>query len=185
MNGGVNDGLPANWDNFNTFYGPIISTAASVNLDNIAEQEEVQFDVTAAIQAAVNAGEDSISFGITSPEAIATNARNFFAFSGVAENSAGGDDIAPNLKVLLSSSPAVAALKITACSRNGAGDLVIDFTGPANTTYTVQTSTDLIGFSSLPAQNAPVMTDGSGNGQAIIDSDDLSAAKAFFRVIQP
>ena len=87
----------ASWNGINTLYGGVVSTV-TLNLDTIAVNQQVDFDVTAAIQAAVDAGDPKLTFGITSPDAIATAARNFFAFEGVDQGGPGGS-IGPNLNV--------------------------------------------------------------------------------------
>lgn len=89
---------PAEWDNLNTLYGEVLDTA-TLDLDNIAVNQEVQFDVTAEIAAAVGAGASKLTFGLTSPDAIATGVRNFFAFEGVDQGAETGGSIGPNLSV--------------------------------------------------------------------------------------
>jgi len=78
-------------------------------------------------------------------------------------------------------------LVISNISSNGSSDLIIDFTGTANTTYGVRKTLDLCeaSFSIITAQNAPVTTDGSGMGQAIINAADASGAIGFFRIMHP
>ena len=178
-------GAAATFTNLNGLYGSVISTV-TLNLDTIAVNAKVDFDVTAAVQTAVSAGATKITFGFTSADAIATGARNFFAFEGIDQTTGGGGagTIGPNLRVETANAPS--ALKITSAAFNGSGDFVIDFTGPANTTVQVQKSLDLSGFPTvITAQNAPVTTDGSGVGQAIIDAADAAEPSAFFRLAAP
>lgn len=85
----------ATWNGLNGLYGAVLDTAPGLDLDNMAIDDEVTFDVTAAIQTAVNAGDSKISFGFTSPDAVATGARNFFVFEGMDQ----GATFGPNLNV--------------------------------------------------------------------------------------
>lgn len=68
------------------------------------------------------------------------------------------------------------------------GDLIIDFTGPPDSSFQVRKSLDLQ-VSPFPttvtARNAPVTTDGSGIGHAIIDAADASEPAAFFQIERP
>lgn len=87
------DSRSATWDNINRLYGSVLRSV-SLDLDNLRDNQQVDFDVTELIAAAVTAGEKKITFGLTSPEAVATNARNFFIIKGVKRGSYG-----PNLRV--------------------------------------------------------------------------------------
>lgn len=90
----------ANYDNLvggGDQYGAVIDTV-TLNLDTIAVGTQVDFDVTVAIQAAIDANATKITFGLTSPDAIAAGNRNFFAFGGIVDG-VDGTDIAPNLNV--------------------------------------------------------------------------------------
>ncbi|MCH7225428.1 carboxypeptidase-like regulatory domain-containing protein [Haloferula sp. A504] len=77
---------------------------------------------------------------------------------------------------------------ITGMSWDIDDDLIIDFTGPPNSTFEVRKSLDLLVSpfpTTITAQNAPVTTDGSGVGQAIIDAADASGARGFFQLSEP
>ena len=78
----TSSGLPANWNNLNGLYGTSVAQQ-SANLDTIAFGQEVQFDVTAEIAAAIANGQQRITLGITAPAAETHGARNFFAFGGI------------------------------------------------------------------------------------------------------
>jgi len=82
------------WFVINTLYGSVLDTVV-LDLDNITGGTEVMLDVSAEVTAAVGAGAAKITFGFTSPDAIATNARNFFAFEGLDQ----GGTFGPNLAV--------------------------------------------------------------------------------------
>jgi predicted esterase len=77
---------------------------------------------------------------------------------------------------------------ITGASFDGNGDFIIDFTGPANSTFEVRKGPDP-SISPLPIsiipKNAPVTTNESGVGHAVIDAADASEAKAFFQLVLP
>ena len=96
-------GTPANFTGISGLYGSVLSSV-TLDLDNMAVDQKVDWDVTAAIQAAVDAGDSKLTFGITSPDAIATGARNFFAFEGM-DQGGGGGTIGPNLNVDYTSIP--------------------------------------------------------------------------------
>ena len=89
---------PISWDNANGLYGAVLDTV-TLDLDSLAVNEEVQLDVSAEVAAAVSGGASKITFGFTSPDAIATAARNFFAFEGVDQGAGTGGSIGPNLTV--------------------------------------------------------------------------------------
>ncbi len=105
------NGLSATWTNLSGSYGSVIQTV-NLNLDAIAPNTQVDFDVTAALQAAVSAGASKITFGFTSPAAIGTGARNFFAFEGMDQSIEGGGQgtIGPNLRVEVIPEPTTAIL---------------------------------------------------------------------------
>lgn len=90
-------GVAASFSGISGLYGETLSTV-TLDLDNMAADQRVDWDVTAAIQSAVDAGNSKLTFGITSPDAIATGARNFFAFEGM-DQGGGGGSIGPNLNV--------------------------------------------------------------------------------------
>lgn len=96
-------GTPANFTGISGLYGATVSTV-TLDLDNMTIDQKVDWDVTAAIQAAVDAGSSKLTFGITSPDAISTGARNFFAFEGV-DQGGGGGSVGPNLNVDFTSIP--------------------------------------------------------------------------------
>lgn len=87
----------ATFANISGLYGSVVDTV-TLNLDTIAPNAQVDFDVTAEIQAAINAGSSKLTFGFTSPDAIATGSRNFFGFEGMDQGGDGGS-IGPNLNV--------------------------------------------------------------------------------------
>lgn len=97
-------GGAATFTNLSGLYGATIDTV-TLNLDTIAPDTQVDFDVTSALQAAINAGSSKLTFGITSPEAIATGSRNFFGFEGVDQTPGTGGSIGPNLFVDYNSVP--------------------------------------------------------------------------------
>ena len=73
---------------------------------------------------------------------------------------------------------------ITGVSRNPAGDITIDFTGAANTTFSVTKSADLLGgFAPLDTPLSP-MTDGEGVGQAVVPASEASDPAEFYRIEQ-
>lgn len=96
-------GPSANFTNINGLYGGVIGST-TLDLDAMTPDQQVDIDVTAAIQAAIDAGNPKLTFGITSPDAIATGARNFFAFEGL-DQGGGGGTIGPNLSVDFTSVP--------------------------------------------------------------------------------
>lgn len=74
-------------------------------------------------------------------------------------------------------------IEITAVSVNSNGEFVIDFTGPANNTFTVRKSQDLQdGFVETAATVTAVTTDASGIGQAIITAAEASEPTEFYRL---
>jgi hypothetical protein len=91
--------LPANWNNLNGLYGTTVAQQ-SANLDTIEFNDQLEFDVTSEVTAAVANGLPQITFGITAPTAVTHGARNFFAWGGMREiGSTAGSDIGPNLAV--------------------------------------------------------------------------------------
>lgn len=73
-------------------------------------------------------------------------------------------------------------LAVAGVSRDGLGNIVIDFTGAANTTYNVTKSPDLttpFGPLDIPLT---VMTNAAGVGQAIVPAEEASEAKEFYRI---
>lgn len=75
-------------------------------------------------------------------------------------------------------------LKITSVSKNSSGEVVIDFTGDASTSYQVTKSADLSespGFLPLTIPLS-VTTDSAGLGQAIVPASEASEAKEFYRI---
>lgn len=90
-------GDPAHWTNTNGLYGAVIGTA-DVDIDNVAFGTRI--DITITDLAYVNAAlGGTITFGIQAPGAQADGSRNFFALSGVVENTLAGDDTAPSLEI--------------------------------------------------------------------------------------
>ena len=89
-------------------YGAVIDTV-TLNLDAIAVDTQVDFDVTAAIQAAIDANASQITFGLTAPDTLAIGARNFFAFGGRLRG-VQGTEIGPNLEVDFVPEPSSLAL---------------------------------------------------------------------------
>lgn len=90
---------PATFNNISGLYGATIASV-TLNLDTMAANQQVDFDVTALLQQAVDAGLTKATLGITSPDAIATGARNFFGFEGVDQGGeSGSGTIGPNLTV--------------------------------------------------------------------------------------
>ncbi|GAA5129477.1 hypothetical protein JIN84_03390 [Luteolibacter yonseiensis] len=73
--------------------------------------------------------------------------------------------------------PASATPQLVSWSRNG-GDIILNFSGAANTTYYVRGSTDLLTF---PVNHGTVVTDGAGLGTATVTIDP-GKPKEFFRV---
>lgn len=140
----VND-LPANWDNLSELYGETAIATATANLDTIPFGEEVQFDVTAALQAALANGDTQITFGIVAPGAEAGGARNFFAMGGMVEQGASaGSEIGPNLRI--TTGPASPPL-ITAIQRLEAGnevDIILTWDSLPTLNYALDQSTSLI-----------------------------------------
>jgi hypothetical protein len=67
-------------------------------------------------------------------------------------------------------------------SRNGAGELVLDYTGDPDTEYEVTKSSDLAGEFTPLDSPLTVTTDGSGQGQVILPAAETSDAKEFYRI---
>ncbi|MCF7973726.1 MAG: discoidin domain-containing protein [Phycisphaerae bacterium] len=80
-------------------FGATLTTVTDLDLTTIDTNDEVAFDgaaLTAAVQAAVDAGDSRITFILRSPDLEAGTTRNFFVFNG-----ASGSPIGPNLHVEL------------------------------------------------------------------------------------
>jgi hypothetical protein len=75
-----------------------------------------------------------------------------------------------------------ADLLITGVQRNGAGQIVIDFVGAPNATYSVTKSPDL--QSAFVPLDTPLSaaTDGTGVGQAVVPATEASEAREFYRI---
>ncbi|BCX47914.1 cadherin protein [Haloferula helveola] len=74
--------------------------------------------------------------------------------------------------------------EITNVTRNGSGDMIIDFTGAANTGYIVTKSPDLgSGFVPLASPLNP-STDGSGVGQVTVPASEFGGASRYFLRIE-
>jgi hypothetical protein len=73
-------------------------------------------------------------------------------------------------------------LAITGVSRNGLGEIVINFTGALNTTYKVTKSPDLV--TSFGPLTIPLtaLTDPAGIGQAIVPATETTESKEFYRI---
>lgn len=138
----VND-LPANWDNLNELYGETALATATANLDTIAFADEVQFDVTDALNAAIANEDPQITFGIVAPGAEAGGARNFFAMGGMVEQGASaGSEIGPNLRITIGPSTPP---QITSIQRQEAGnevDIILTWDSRPNLTYALEETTD-------------------------------------------
>jgi hypothetical protein len=73
-------------------------------------------------------------------------------------------------------------LVVTAVSRDGSGNFIIDFTGEPDTTYNVTKSPDLttpFGPLTIPLT---ATTDGAGVGQATVPSAEASETREFYRI---
>lgn len=140
----TDDGFPANWDTLGDLFGTEAIAAATANIDTIAFGDEIQFDVTAAIQSAISAGETQITFGIVAPGAESGGARNFFAMGGMANNGgSGGSDIGPNLNIVTGPS---GPIKITAIQYVPAGDevdILLTWDSAPGFTYALEQSAEL------------------------------------------
>ncbi len=171
------NGLGANWTNLNGLYGSVIQTVA-LDLDAIAPDAQVDFDVTAAVQAAVSAGASKITFGFTSPAAIATGARNFFPFEGMDQSIEGGGagTIGPNLRVEFSSVPSVFVLTITP---NGA-NYDFSWNSQPGKLYDLLSSTDL---STPIAEWAVYDPDGPGGTDPYENIADTGATTTLTNVV--
>lgn len=139
----VND-LPANWDNLNGLYGDTAIATATANLDTIPFGEEVQFNVTDALNAAIANGAPQITFGIVAPGAEAGGVRNFFAMGGMVEQGASaGSEIGPNLRITTGPSTPP---RITSILRQEAGnevDIILTWDSRPGLTYALEQTTDL------------------------------------------
>jgi hypothetical protein len=73
-------------------------------------------------------------------------------------------------------------LAITGVSRDGGGNIVIDFTGAANTTYDVTRSPDLSTPFGPLTEPLTATTNGAGVGQAIVPATEASESTEFYRI---
>lgn len=91
------------------FSAALASTVA--NVETIDLGDEVAFNsasLTAAVQAAISAGDAAINFVLTAPDLEATGVRDFFAFSG--DSAPGVNEVKPNLSVNVVPEPAALLL---------------------------------------------------------------------------
>jgi hypothetical protein len=138
------DGLPANWDTLEDLFGNEVIATADANIDTIAFGDEVQFDVTAAVQAAIAAGEAQISFGIVASGAEEGGARNFFAFGGMADNGgSAGSDIGPNLNIVTGPSGPIQITDIQYVPAGNEVDVLITWDSAHGFTYALDQTNDL------------------------------------------
>ena len=85
------------WNTPGGDFGESLATVSDLDLTTIDQNDEVAFNsaqLTAAVQAAVDAGDSQITLLLRSPDLEAGATRNFFAFRGISSNSHG-----PNLHV--------------------------------------------------------------------------------------
>jgi hypothetical protein len=75
-----------------------------------------------------------------------------------------------------------AGLVVTAVTRDGSGNFIIDFTGEPNTTYKVTKSPDLTTPFGPLTTPLTATTDGTGLGQATVPSTEASETREFYRV---
>lgn len=75
-----------------------------------------------------------------------------------------------------------AEFRITQVTRNGLGDVVIDFLGQPNTTYNVTKSPDLTTAFGPLTTPLTATTNGLGVGQAIVPASEASESKEFYRI---
>lgn len=75
----------------------------------------------------------------------------------------------------------VSNLKITSVSRNGSGELVIQFVGDPSTSYQVTKSTDLNAFGPLTSP-LPAITDSFGMGSVVIPGSESTESSEFYRI---
>jgi hypothetical protein len=78
--------------------------------------------------------------------------------------------------------PPAGTLAITAVTRDGLGNLVIDFTGLPETTYDVTKSPDLTTTFGPLAVPLTATTNVAGVGQAIVPAAEASEARGFYRI---
>jgi hypothetical protein len=94
---------PIAWNTAGGDLSESLATVTSLDLTTIDTDDEVAFSstaLTAAVQAAVDAGDSRIAFVLRSPELEASTTRNFFVFQG-ATASGSGSPIGPNLHIAL------------------------------------------------------------------------------------
>ena len=76
-------------------------------------------------------------------------------------------------------------LLITDTSYAGPGnDFIIDFTGAADTTYSVESSADLQVGTFIPIDGLTATTNGSGVGTATVPAVKVGSGKYFFRIAE-
>lgn len=71
---------------------------------------------------------------------------------------------------------------VTAVSRDGLGNFIIDFTGDPNTTYNVTKSPDLTTPFGPLTTPLTATTDGAGVGQATVPASEASETREFYRI---
>jgi len=78
----------------------------------------------------------------------------------------------------------VSNLKVTGIVKNGAGGIVINFTGDPNTSYQVTKSADLSASPGFVPLTLPliVSTDSAGLGQATVPASEASETREFYRI---
>ena len=89
------------WNTPGGDFGAPLATVTDLDLTTIDTDDEVTFSsaaLTAAVQAAVDAGDSQITFVLRSPDLEETTTRNFFVIQG-ADASGSGSSIGPNLHV--------------------------------------------------------------------------------------
>lgn len=78
--------------------------------------------------------------------------------------------------------PPAGTLAITGVSRDGLGNLVIDFTGLPETTYNVTKSPDLTTTFGPLTTPLTATTNAAGVGQAIVPAEETSETREFYRI---
>ncbi|MFT4549775.1 MAG: hypothetical protein ACI8XO_000393 [Verrucomicrobiales bacterium] len=137
-------GFPANWTNLNSQYGATAIASATANLDTIAFGDEIRFDVTTAVQLAIAAGDQQITFGVVAPGAEAGGARNFFAMAGMNDHGAtGGSEIGPNLSITRGSPDPIWIISVLRLPAGDEVDVVIRWNSRVGIDYAIDESTDL------------------------------------------
>ncbi len=74
---------------------------------------------------------------------------------------------------------------VTAVTRDGSGNFIIDFTGEPNTTYNVTKSPDLTTPFGPLTTPLTATTNGAGVGQATVPSSEASETREFYRIESP